>query len=181
LNNLVRIHSNTHTASIICNRQKQKIEVLVSMSDLMLVASVPGSWVVSSSRTKSKSTPDAFHDALYCRTRIGKTHIYLHHLLRDCVEPGFQRDHKNGLTLDNGTENLQVITRQANTAKQRLSGKGYSNKPSATGVVGVFPGKTGTFRTKLEGRWSTFDSLAEAKQAYETNRKNLNFERTGRE
>ena len=90
-------------------------------------------------------------------------------------------DHINGNTLDNRKENLRIITRSENNKNMRMR---INNTSGATGVEYNEKSDNYKARITLHGKafyLGTFNTLMEARAAYEGAKKVLGFsERHGR-
>lgn len=102
-------------------------EILISTNDLQKVKDYTGTWCVQW-RNKVKN--------FYCLTNVKRNKksfsIYLHRYLMSCPEE-LQVDHINHDTLDNGKENMRVVTHAQNNQNR----KGPQENKKSAGGIGV--------------------------------------------
>jgi len=168
MKNVVSICNDLQTARIHAVHQGQIVHILVDIAMLGVAASIGDRrWSVSKTNRTN----------LYASTLINGRRIYLHRLL--CQFPHrLEIDHRNGQGLDCRLKNLNVVTRQQNAAKMRLTNTPRRN--NKLGVRGVMKTKYGKYSVSIRGKWGgVFPTLWQAAEHAETLRAMENVSRIG--
>lgn len=147
------------------HKDKPNTDVPISTSDFHIADSIPGRWCISKGR----------YGTGYVSTTVDYKTVHLHQHLHGKVETGFEIDHKDGDSLNNRRDNLQMLTCQQNRAKCKLS----HHARNKTGLPrNVYRQVSGNYYVKVARHYiGTYGSLEIASMRAANYRALMNFQR----